>query len=145
MSTIYTFHAECSSVDTIASGDKFLIYDVSTGRTEWALASDVATYAGASPALVSPSITGSPIYTGTASTSFQIGATLSSRIGFYGIAGTSQPASAAQGAVTNTVHNPTTCTGVIGFSTTAAMQDVLNLLIQIRAALVANGLIKGSV
>jgi hypothetical protein len=27
MSTIYTFHAECSTMDTLASGDELLVYD----------------------------------------------------------------------------------------------------------------------
>lgn len=142
MSTIYTFHAECSSIDTIASGDKFLVYDASTGRTVTALASDIA--AGASANLVAPAITNGGSWAGNASFSIIIGNTLSSRIGFYGIAGTSQPASAAQAQYTNTVHNPTTCTGVIGFSTTAALQDLIGLVMQMRTALVNNGLIKGS-
>jgi hypothetical protein len=85
-----------------------------------------------------------PIQIVAVSNSAAIGTTLSSLIGFYGTAGTSQPAAAAQGAVTCTVVNPTTCTGVIGFSTTAAMQDVLSLIVQIRACLVANGLMKGA-
>lgn len=142
MSTIYTFHSECSSIDTIASGDKFLVYDASTGRTVTALASDIA--AGASANLVAPAITNGGSWSGNASFSILIGNTLSSRVGFYGIAGTSQPASAAQGALTMTAFNPTTASSVIGFSTTAAMQDCLNLIIQLRACLVANGLMKGS-
>ena len=149
MSTIYTFHSECSTMDTIAAGDRFLVWDTSTGRTVYCLASDLATYVGTSPAITGATITGvtlagAAVYSANASFSFLIGTTLSSRIGFYGIAGTSQSASAAQAQYTNTVFNPTTCTGVIGFSTTAAMQDAIGLLMQMRSVLVANGLMKGA-
>lgn len=142
MSTIYVFNAELSSVDSLAAGDKFLIYDTSSGRSVTALASDIATYAAAN--LTAPAIVNGGSWAGNASFSILIGTTLSSRVGFYGIAGTSQPTSAAQAQYTNTVFNPTTCTGVIGFSTTAAMQDALGLLMQMRTALVNNGLMKGS-
>jgi hypothetical protein len=143
MSTIYTFHAECSSVDSLADADRFLVYDASTGRTEYALASQISTYA-ASDGLVGAQLSGDSNYSSTASFSFIIGSTLSSRIGFYGKAGTSQPAGAAQAQYTNTVENPSTCTGVVGFSTTAAMQDALGLLMQMRTTLVNVGLMKGS-
>lgn len=143
MSTIYTFNAECSSMDTIAATDRFLVWDASTGRTVYCLASDIATYMDAS-GLVAPAITNGGSWAGNASFSILIGNTLSSRVGFYGIAGTSQPASSAQGALTMTAFNPTTCTGVIGFSTTAAMQDCLSLIAQMRTTLVNNGLMKGA-
>jgi hypothetical protein len=142
MSTIYTFHAECSTMDTLASGDELLVYDASSGRTVSCTPADIATYAAAN--LSAPAIVNGGTWSGNASFSILIGNTLSSRIGFYGIAGTSQPASAAQAQYTNTVHNPTTCTGVIGFSTTAALQDLLGLVMQMRTALVNNGLIKGA-
>lgn len=150
MSTIYTFHAECSTMDTLASGDEFLVYDASSGRTLSATPSDIATYIGSNPGTqtggtyTNPTFTGATVYSATASASFLVGTTLSARIGFYGIAGTSQPAAAAQAQYTNTVHNPTTCTGVIGFSTTAAMQDLVGLVMQMRTTLVANGLMKGA-
>lgn len=143
MSTIYTFNAECSSMDTLADGDRFLVWDASSGRTVYCLASDISTYA-ATDGLVGAALSGDSSYSGTASFSFRIGSTLSSRIGFYGTAGTSQPAAAAQAQYTATVHNPTTCTGVIGFSTTAAMQDALGLLMEMRTTLVNVGLMKGS-
>jgi hypothetical protein len=143
MSTIYTFHAECSSVDSLADADRFLVYDASTGRTEYCLASDISTYA-ATDGLVGAALSGDATYTGTASFSFRIGSTLTSRIGFYGTAGTSKAVGAAQAQYTNTVYNPTTCTGVIGFSTTAAMQDALGLLMEMRTTLVNVGLMKGS-
>ena len=144
MSTIYTFHSECSTMDTLASGDELLVYDASSGRTLSCTPSDIATYVSASGGLVAPAITNGGSWAGSASFSIIIGNTLSSRIGFYGITGTSQSASAAQAQYTNTVFNPTTCTGVIGFSTTAAMQDAIGLLMQMRSVLVANGLMKGA-
>ena len=142
MSTIYVFNAELSTMDTLASGDKLLCYDASSGRSVTTTPSDIQTYIANN--LSAPAIVNGGSWSGNASFSILIGNTLSSRVGFYGIAGTSQPASAAQGAVTCTVFNPTTCTGVIGFSTTAAMQDVLALIVQLLATLVANGLMKGS-
>jgi hypothetical protein len=142
MSTIYVFNAELSTMDTLASTDKFLVYDASSGRSVTATPSDVQTYVSAN--LSAPAIVNGGSWAGNASFSILIGTTLSSRVGFYGVAGTSQPASAAQGAVTCTVLNPTTASSVIGFSTTAAMQDVLSLIIQMRATLVANGLMKGA-
>lgn len=142
MSTIYTFHAECSTIDSLASTDELLVYDASSGRTVSCTPSDINTFIGSN--LSAPAIVNGGTWSGNASFSILIGNTLSSRIGFYGIAGTSQPAGAAQAQYTATVHNPTTCTGVIGFSTTAAMQDLVGLVMQMRTTLVNNGLMKGA-
>lgn len=142
MSTIYTFHAECSTMDTLASGDELLVYDASSGRTVSCTPSDIQTYVAAN--LSAPAIVNGGSWSGNASFSILIGNTLSSRVGFYGIAGTSQPAGAAQAQLTITYNNPSTCTGVVGFSTTAHMQDVLGLVMQMRTVLVNNGLMKGA-
>ena len=44
MSSIYIFHTECPAIDSVASGDCFLMFDTSSGRTKYALASDLATF-----------------------------------------------------------------------------------------------------
>lgn len=145
MSTIYTFHAECSAIDSIASGDKFLVWDTSTGRTLDCGIADIATYLNANPGTFTGlTFNGDSSYTGTASVSFKIGTTLTARIGFYGKAGTSQPASANQANLTVTFANPTTCTAVVGFSTTAQAADVVNTINAIVSCLTANGLWKGA-
>lgn len=141
MSTIYVFDQEVSSLTagTLAAGDKVLIHDVSAALKKVALASDIAAYVSANIGSGTDTV-----LTASSSISIQIGTTLSARVGFYGKAGTSQLAAAAQAQYTNTVHNPTTATGVVGFSTTAAMQDALGLLMQMRTCLVDNGLMKGA-
>ena len=41
MSTIYTFHQECVTMGTVASGDMVLVYDTSTGKTSRATVSQL--------------------------------------------------------------------------------------------------------
>lgn len=106
MSTIYVFDQEISSVDAIATTDKFLIHDASTGRKETALASDVA--------------------------GFVLGTTASSKTGFFGATATSAATTIA--ALTTTVTASATCgfasTAAIGSiitainSLTQALKDI---------------------
>lgn len=129
----------------LASGDLFFVYDLTTKQTHQSAISRIATYINANPGTFTGAIlAGDTSYTATASFSFVIGSTLTSRIGFYGKAGTSQPASANQAALTITAVNPTTCTGVVGFATTAAFADFVNQSNEMRNCLVNNGLMKGA-
>lgn len=147
MSTIYTFHAECSTVDTLAVGDEFLIYDASTGRTVTATSGDIATYVGSSPTLTTPTINGGTfaapiVFTCLSSQSILVGTTFSARIGFFGHAGTSAASFVATTSATAT--NPTTCTGAVGFNTTQAATDTIALVNALQAVAVNLGLMKPS-
>ncbi len=64
----------------------------------------------------------------------------SGTLGFWGAAATTQPASAYQAALANT----TATSGGFGFSTATAFDAAVAQLEEIRASLVALGLIKGS-
>lgn len=143
MSTIYTFHAECSTVDSLASGDEFLLYDASTGRTVTATPADIETYIGSN--LSGVTLAGANTVVGgmdfSVSSSVRIGTTTSMKIGFYGAAGTSQRASATQATITITV----TATGCgVGFVSTGAVSTVVEYLNELRSVLVDAGLMKGS-
>ena len=63
-----------------------------------------------------------------------------SKAGFFGVSTTTQPANAAQAALTLT----TGVTGGLGFSTTTAFTAFIAQLENIRASLVLLGLLKGS-
>lgn len=56
MGTIYTFHEE-SDIDAIADGDRFLVYDTSTGRSKSASGTDLKVFAGSGGAAVSTTAT----------------------------------------------------------------------------------------
>lgn len=68
----------------------------------------------------------------------QIGGAATDKIGFYGTTPAAQRASAAQAALTATTI------GAVGLATTAGVSALLAQLEEIRASLVAYGLIKGS-
>lgn len=148
MSTIYTFHAECSTMDTLASGDEFLVYDASTGRTVSATPADIATYVGANPGtLTTPTVNGgtfnAPItFSCLSSQSILFATTQSARLGFFGHAGTSCASFVATTSATAT--NPTTCTGAVGFNTTQAATDTIALVNALQAVVVNLGLMKSS-
>jgi hypothetical protein len=67
-----------------------------------------------------------------------LGNAASDKVGFFGIAPTTQPTDAAQAALTATTA------GAIGFNTTAGFLAMVAQLENIRASLVALGLLKGS-
>lgn len=77
------------------------------------------------------------------STGTQIGTATSQKIGFYSTTPIVQRSGAAQAAVTTTPAVSTT-SNIWGFSTSTQANDVVALANEIRAALVALGLIKGS-
>ena len=79
-----------------------------------------------------------------ASVSCKIGTTLSSLVGFYGAAGTSQRSGAVQAALSCTAFAPATATTVVGFSSSVQFSNAIGLLIEIRQALVDAGMLKGS-
>lgn len=136
MSTIYTFHAECSAIDSLASSDKFLVFDASTGRTLDCGPSDIATYVAASGG-ISQQLSGDVAYTGTASASFRIGSTLTSRVGFFGQTGTS--------AITTVTAAVTTLTaGACGvaFQTTASLSALIDKVNGTISALQTLGLMR---
>jgi hypothetical protein len=70
-----------------------------------------------------------------------IGQSTADKIGFHGVTGTAQRSGAAQATLSITLTASATC---VGFTTTAQAQTLLNQVEEIRAALVAKGLIKGS-
>ena len=70
-----------------------------------------------------------------------IGANTLQKVGFHGVTPVVQRTSSAQTAVTTTAATTTT---PFGFATAAQADGVIVLLNELRAALVANGLIKGS-
>ena len=143
MSTIYTFHAECSTMDTLASTDEFLVYDASSGRTVTATPADIETFIGSN--LSGVTLAGANTVTGgmdfSVSSSVRIGTTLTAKVGFWGAAGTSQRASATQATITITV-TATSCG--VGFVSTAAVSTVVEYLNEVRGVLVDAGLMKGS-
>lgn len=63
--------------------------------------------------------------------------------GFFGTAATSQPASASQAAVATTAPVSISATQW-GFASSAQAQSIINLQNELRSALVALGIIKGS-
>jgi hypothetical protein len=69
-----------------------------------------------------------------------LGRSATDKIGFYGTAPTAQRSGASQGTFTTTM---TQSTGW-GFLTSTAADAAIALLTEIRAAMVAHGLIKGS-
>lgn len=69
-----------------------------------------------------------------------LGESTSDPVGFYGTNGIAQRASASQAALTLT----TALTGGVGFTTATAFNDAISQLEEIRATLVALGLMKGS-
>lgn len=68
----------------------------------------------------------------------QIGGAATDKVGFFGTAPAAQPANAAQAALTATTA------GSIGFATTAGFVAMVAQLENIRASLVALGLLKGA-
>lgn len=62
-------------------------------------------------------------------------------IGFHGVTPTAQRSGAAQAALTLTTVS---ATAGRGFNTSAAFNAFVNLVVEMRAALVAKGIIKGS-
>lgn len=86
-----------------------------------------------------PAITTGSTNTGLSSP-WEGGATATSYVGFYGVGPIVQPASAVQAALTLT----TATTAGFGFSTSAAFSAFTAQLENIRASLVALGLLKGS-
>lgn len=69
-----------------------------------------------------------------------LGESTTDPVGFYGTAGISQRASASQAALTLT----TATSAGVGFSTATAFNAAISQLEEIRATLVALGLMKGS-
>ena len=70
-----------------------------------------------------------------------LGQSTTDKIGFYGVTPIVQRTSASQAAVTTTAA---TSTSPIGFSTNTQADAIVTLVNELRAALVAVGLIKGS-
>lgn len=71
---------------------------------------------------------------------YLVGQSASDKVGFYGKTPVAQRASASQAAVTTTAATTTT---PWGFSTSAQADAVVTLVNEMRAALVAVGIIKG--
>lgn len=141
MSTIYTFHAECSTMDTLASGDELLVYDASSGRTVSCTPADIATYITGNSSDTAGTFNGTKIFTGgvtfSVSSSVLIGTTSSMKVGFFGAAGTSAATTIA--AVATTV----TATGSgVGFQSTAAVGSIITQINAIITALKDCGIVK---
>lgn len=146
MSTIYTFHTECSTMDTLASTDELLCYDASTGRTVSTTPADIATYINSNPGtFTGATLAGATNFTGgvnmSVSSSILIGTTLSAKVGFWGAAGTSRRVGATQATITITV-TATSCG--VGFTSTGAVSTVVEYLNEIRSVLVDAGIMKGA-
>lgn len=77
----------------------------------------------------------------TTSAGDQIGASASKKVGFHGTTPVIQRASAAQAAVVTT---GSTNSSPYGFATAAQGDAIVTLVNELRAALVAKGIIKGS-
>lgn len=80
-----------------------------------------------------------------------LGISASDKIAFYGAASVTQPTSTAQAAVLATsaagggaVSTPTGANTVWGYSTAAVANNIVTLVNELRAEMVALGLIKGS-
>lgn len=86
-----------------------------------------------------PAVTTGSTYTGQSSP-IQIGADDGSYVGFYGVTAIVQPSNAAQAALSLT----TATGGGYGFSTATAFNAFTAQLENVRASLVALGLLKGS-
>jgi len=76
----------------------------------------------------------------TATGNVALGDATTDTVGFYGVAGIAQRAAASQAAMTLT----TATTGGYGFTTTTGFSAMTAQLEEIRAALVAFGMLKGS-
>lgn len=85
-------------------------------------------------------LTGNTQSGGTVSSLTALTTTSASTIGFYGVSAVTQPAAAAQAALTAV----TALSGGIGFQTTAGFSAFIAQLENIRASLVLLGLLKGS-
>jgi hypothetical protein len=139
MSTIYTFHAECSTMDTLAATDELLVYDASSGRTLSTTPVDIATYVGANPGTLTSPVINSGTFNGlfAVSTSMVLATTLSAKLGFWGAAGTSAATTIA--ALTTTAFPTASC---VGFSTTAAFASVITAINSLTSALKDCGIVK---
>lgn len=141
MSTIYTFHAECSTMDTLASGDELLVYDASTGRTVSCTPADIATYVTGNSSDTGGTFNGTKIFTGgvtmSVSSSVLIGTTLSAKVGFFGKAGTTAATTIAALATTGTVTG-----SCVGFATTASLSNMIDTVNSIISALKDIGIVR---
>jgi hypothetical protein len=141
MSTIYTFHAECSTMDTLASGDELLVYDASSGRTVSCTPADIATYVTGNSSDTGGTFNGTKIFTGgvtmSVSSSVLIGTTLSAKVGFFGKAGTTAATTIAALVTTGTVTG-----SCVGFSTTASLSNMIDTVNSIISALKDIGIVK---
>jgi len=72
---------------------------------------------------------------------FLVGQSATDKIGFYGATPVAQPSAASQAAVATTGSTTST---PYGYTTSAQADAIVTLLNEIRAVLVANGLMKGS-
>lgn len=114
MSTIYTIDRE-TAIDSLATGDLFLVYDTSAKAIKNA--------------------------TGTNVQDLVTGSTTASTVGFYGATKVGQPASSNQAAPSATAA---TSTSPYGFTTSTQADALITCVRQLRADLVTLGLIKGS-
>jgi UDP-N-acetyl-D-mannosaminuronic acid transferase (WecB/TagA/CpsF family) len=71
-----------------------------------------------------------------------VGQTITDKVSFYGVTPVVQRASASQAAVVTTQHTSTTDS--FGFATSNQAMSIITLVNELRAALVAVGIIKGS-
>ena len=72
-----------------------------------------------------------------------IGEATTNKVGFYGVTPITQRTSASQAAVVTTVAVSTT-SNIWGFSTSTQANSIVSLVNELRAAMVAIGVIKGS-
>ncbi len=112
---------------------------------------DMVGYNISGATIVSSTITGNNAITGTTvtattlvvTTSAAVGNTTTATVGFYGTSPIAKRASSNQGAVTTTASASISATQW-GFSTSTQADTLTTLVAQMRADLVALGLIKGS-
>ena len=80
------------------------------------------------------------LFNGDSTDGIQLAGSAADKLGFYGVSPIVQPSGSAQAALTLT----TATSNGFGFSTATAFDDAVAQLEEIRASLVALGLLKGS-
>lgn len=146
MSTIYLIDRETSvGTGNLATGDIFLIYDTSAKAVRSATASNIME-------LVSSTLLSSSAPTfasATITTTAKVGTFATSLVSFFGATVTTQPAATNQAAPSATAAvsalGSTIGTTIWGYSTSTQANTLALCVIELRTALVALGLIKGSV
>ena len=150
--TEYTLPAENSIAAVITGAELFGVLQSSAYKQ--AKLSDFLTYAESAPTVTSATFTGTNLFgeganfaglvnISNSGLSTLIGATLTSKVGFFGAAGTSQRTSGAQ--VTMTVSTFSAIgSGTVGFTSTTMASQLWAQIAEVRQTLVDLGVWKGS-